>query len=225
MVKGVLYQLSSWERPPTSQLAVEVIIHSSYNKPRKSPCGGSKPQKPLKETLISADKGNRMELIEDLITVLREEIEGLEGLLLLCEKEKESLVAEDVRSLNQENREQEKLISKLRRSELVRGKITKEIGKILGLKEERFTLSELLPHLQEPYSSRLKQMGERLHQSLKKIQSVNRTNALLLANSLKLIQKKVELLTQIGEGSDVLYSQEGRITPKGMKRRIVDRKA
>ena len=166
-----------------------------------------------------------MELIEDLITLLREEIEGLEGLLLLCEKEKESLVAEDVRSLNQENREQEKLISKLRRSELVRGKITEEIGKILGLKEERFTLSELLPHLQDPYSSRLKQMGERLHQSLKKIQSVNRTNALLLANSLKLIQKKVELLTQIGEGSDVLYSQEGRITPKGMKRRIVDRKA
>lgn len=166
-----------------------------------------------------------MELLEELITVLREEIEGLEGLLLLCEKEKESLVAEDVRSLNQENREQEKLISKLRRSELVRGKITEEIGKILGLKEERFTLSELLPHLQDPYSSRLKQMGERLHQSLKKIQSVNRTNALLLANSLKLIQKKVELLTQIGEGSDVLYSQKGRITPKGMKRRIVDRKA
>ncbi len=166
-----------------------------------------------------------MELLEDLITVLREEIEGLEGLLLLCEKEKESLVAEDVRSLNQENREQEKLISKLRRSELVRVKVTKEIGKILGLKEERLTLSELLPHLQEPYSSRLKQLGERLHQSLKKIQAVNRTNALLLANSLRLIQKKVELLTQIGEGSDVLYSQEGRITPKGMTRRIVDRKA
>jgi len=166
-----------------------------------------------------------MELLEDLIAVLREEIEGLEGLLLLCEEEKESLVAEDVRSLNQENREQEKLISQLRRSELVRGKITKEIGQNMGLGEGGFTLSELLSHLQEPYSSRLKQMGERLHRSLKKIQSVNRTNALLLANSLKLIQKKVELLTQIGEGNDVLYSQEGRITPKGMKRRIVDRKA
>ncbi len=166
-----------------------------------------------------------MELLEDLITVLREEIEGLEGLLLLCEKEKESLVAEDVRSLNQENREQEKLISKLRRSELVRVKVTKEIGKILGLEEERFTLSELLPHLQEPYSGKLRRMGDKLNQRLKKIQAVNRTNALLLANSLRLIQKKVELLTQIGEGNDVLYSQEGRITPKGMKRRIVDRKA
>ncbi len=166
-----------------------------------------------------------MKLFKDLVAILTGEIESLNGLLLLCEKEKESLVAEDVRSLNQENREQEELVSKLKDAELARVKTTREIGRALGLGEEGITLSELLPHLKEPYASRLRQMGNKLNQGLRKLQAVNRTNALLLANSLRLIQKKVELLTQIGGGDDSLYSQEGKIAPKGIKRRIVDRKA
>ncbi len=166
-----------------------------------------------------------MGLLEDLTTVLDEEIESLDRLLLLCEREKESLMENDVRSLNRENREQEELISKLQRSEIVRAKITKEVGQTLGLGGEGLTLSKLLPHTKEPYSDRLKQRGDKLHQSLKKIQSLNRTNALLLANSLRLMQKKVELLTQIGEEDDSLYSQKGMISLKGIKRSIVDRKA
>ena len=166
-----------------------------------------------------------MELVEDLVVILREEIESLKSLLLLCERERESLVAEDVRSLNQQNREQEGLISKLRDAELLRVKTTKEIGRALGLGEEGIALSELLPHLKEPYASRLRQMGDELNQGLRRIQAVNRTNALLLANSLRLIQKKVELLTRIGEGDDSLYSPEGKMAPQGIKRRIVDREA
>lgn len=166
-----------------------------------------------------------MKLLDNLTTVLEEEIENLDRLLLLCAKQKESLVKNDVRSLNQENREEEEVLSKLKKSELVRVEITNEICQALSLGGKGLTLSELLPHLEEPYPAKLRQMGDKLHQSLKEIQSVNRTNALLLANSLSLIQKKVELLTQIGEGNDILYSEEGRINLNGIKRRIIDSKA
>ncbi len=166
-----------------------------------------------------------MDPLENLTNLLGEEIERLKGLLLLCEEEKKSLVAEDIHSLNRENRAQEELISRLREVERARVKVTEEIGKSLDLPGEGFSLSELLPHLEEPYSTRLKQMGDRLRQYLERIKSINRTNALLLANSLRIIQKKVSFLTKIGEGDDTLYCQEGRISPRGVKRRIVDRRA
>jgi len=164
------------------------------------------------------------ELITQLIEMINREVESFERMLDLLLSEQDSIVRNDVETLQENLHEQEVLVSDIRSLEQERVKLTKAISHQIGMKPGELTLRKLACRLKGIEATKLQDVGDSLLQLQRKIQTTNRNNQILIEQSLRCIDQTLDIFTG-GKGSPELYVKTGKKAQAPSGRTLLNRKA
>ena len=152
-----------------------------------------------------------MELpISELIEIVENEVCAFQRLLDNMEREQRALVANDVEGLDAMVAEQQSLTEEAGRLEAERSRVVTSLSAVLGEEPDSVTLKRLVEQIQGPQSERLGEMRETLIDLQEKIRRTNRHNLLLIKQSMKYVDKTLQVLTG-GDGSEGVYAQSGKV--------------
>ena len=163
--------------------------------------------------------------IAELIEIVQEEVCTFQRLLDNMEREQRALVSNDVETLDSMVAEQQNLTTQAGRLEAERTKVVNLLSTVLGEEPDSVTLKRLVEQAQGPHSERLSEMRETLIDLQEKIRRTNRHNLLLIKQSMKYVDKTLQILTG-GDGSEGLYAQSGKVenassTNQGLMNQVV----
>lgn len=135
-------------------------------------------------------------LMENLITVLREESSQYGQLLELSMKKTPVIVAGDLESLQHITDEEQDIVAKLNRLDTKRAEVTKDIANVLNRDVTTLKLADIIDMLgQRPVEQ--KQLAE-VHDELKlvveQMARVNRQNQDLIQQSLEMVEFDLNLI-------------------------------
>ena len=85
------------------------------------------------------------------------------------------------------------------------------LGATLAEDADSLTLRRLIERVQGPHAERLKEMREMLIALQQKIQKVNRHNALLIKQSMRYVDRSLQILSGNGSASGGTYAGSGRM--------------
>ena len=151
------------------------------------------------------------ELIVELVDVIRQEVATFQLLLAALEREQESLLRHEVEALGSAADEQQALIEASGRREKQRTRIVGRLSALLPETPDSLTLKRLIEHVQGPHSEQLREMRETLIGLREKIRTANRHNALLIKQSMKYVDKSLQILSGNGANSGGVYIRSGTI--------------
>jgi flagellar biosynthesis/type III secretory pathway chaperone len=148
--------------------------------------------------------------ISELIEIVENEVCAFQRLLDNMEREQRALVANDVEGLDAMVAEQQSLTEEAGRLEAERSRVVTSLSAVLGEEPDSVTLKRLVEQIQGPQSERLGEMRETLIDLQEKIRRTNRHNLLLIKQSMKYVDKTLQVLTG-GDGSEGVYAQSGKV--------------
>lgn len=134
-------------------------------------------------------------LIENLITVLNEENSEYETLLALSMEKTEAIVSGDVNALNDYVTREQVIVERINKLEKKRTEATADVAIVLNRKPEDTTLGYLAEALssRKAESDALKDVHDRLKDTLDKMVRVNESNKMLLQESLEMVDFELNL--------------------------------
>lgn len=135
-------------------------------------------------------------LIDNLIETLIKENEEYETLLELSMEKTGVIVKADHDGLNEIVMKEQKVVERINALEKTRAEVTKDIGIVLNRKVSELTLPKLVEMLanQPRECSMLKEVHDRLKDTLTRMVQVNESNKALLNESLEMLQFEMNLL-------------------------------
>lgn len=165
-------------------------------------------------------------LIMQLVDVIRREVDAFQSLLESLEHERDALVHHEVHALAEASAAQQALTAASAQLEAERVRIVKRLSAVLREDADSLTLKRLIERVGGAHSDRLREMRETLMDLQQKIQKANRHNALLIKQSMKYVDKSLQILTGNGSASGGVYVQSGRLETspspvRGMLNQIV----
>ena len=150
-----------------------------------------------------------MKNIDDLLTILQDELLCYNALLELKEKEHALLVAGESENLMQNTQNMKLIIQQVRSLERNRISLMEDIGTDLDVKESISSLSSLLPLIPQKYRNQLEKVGNQLSKVLEKIKMWNNQNRSCLEQGLDFIANTFRTLLKEASESDN-YTSSGR---------------
>ncbi len=135
-------------------------------------------------------------LIDTLIDTLFKENEEYETLLELSIEKTGVIVKADNDGLNEIVMKEQKIIERINALEKARTEVTKDIGLVLGKNPTELTLSRLIELLakQTRECELLKQVRDKLSDTLGRMVKVNESNKVLLNESMEMLQFEMNIL-------------------------------
>ena len=168
------------------------------------------------DTLTQSPRGE-MEVADvdstmlQLVEIVRKEVETFQSLLDSMNGEQNSLVRQDVEGIQRAVEEQRELAANAGALERARVKLVTELSRELGETASDLTLKRLIDRIEGPQSRQLGEMRDTLISMHEKIQEANRQNALLIKQSMKYVDKTLQILT--GDGLETgVYAQSGKVS-------------
>ena len=167
------------------------------------------------EPQIQSQRGE-MEAVVDstmlqLVEIVKKEVEAFQELLDTMESEQSALVMHDLEGIEAAVARQREIAEEAGALERTRVRLITEISEELGESTSELTLKRLIERIQGPESQRLGEMRETLMGMHEKVQNANRHNALLINQSMKYVDKSLQILT--GEGPQAgVYKQTGKVS-------------
>ena len=149
-------------------------------------------------------------LIFELIEVIQLEVATFQRLLETLEREQQALIHHEVETLKAVVEVQERLMEEAAALEKARDRIVDRLSASLQEDRASLTLKRLVERVQGPHSERLREMRETLIALQEKIQKANRHNALLIKQSMKYVDKSMQILTG-GSSCGGVYVQSGKV--------------
>ncbi len=150
------------------------------------------------------------ELISSLVGVIEKEVENFQRLLETLGREQSALVRHEIGELEAAIGDQQGLAEEAAALEQERIRITQQLSSSLKEDEGSLTMARLIDRLQEPQAECLREMRETLIDLQDKIQNANRRNGLLIKQSMKYVDKSIQILSG-GDPSNRVYEQSGKI--------------
>lgn len=134
-------------------------------------------------------------LIENLITVLQKENSEYETLLELSIAKTDVIVSGDVNALNELVMKEQSIVERIQKLEKKRTEATKDVAIVLNRKPEELTLGVLAELLsgRKAESDALKNIHDKLKNTLGKMADVNESNEALLLESIEMVDFELNL--------------------------------
>lgn len=154
------------------------------------------------------DRQIDIEMLNELEDVLRKEIDLHRRLLSVTREETGLIVNNEVESLLEKTRQMESLVVELRKLEKQRMCLADGLRESLGMEGDP-TLSAITEAVEEPHRSVFAKQFEEINELLQELRSVNRSNAMLIRQSLEYIDFNIKLLAGASD-EPMTYEPEGK---------------
>ena len=149
-------------------------------------------------------------LIVRLIEVTQKEVVTFQRLLEALEREQQALMHQNTDALATAVREQQGLTEAAAGLEKDRVEIVDRLAVALQEDRDALTLKRLVERIQGPQAEQLGEIRGALIDLQIKIQKVNRQNTLLIKQSMKYVDKTLQILSGSGNSGGV-YEQSGKV--------------
>jgi hypothetical protein len=153
-------------------------------------------------------------LFDKLLHLLREEVVLYKSLLLIIEKERETIAKHRVDLLNEICIEKECLILKVRKAEARVIDVLSRIAQVMGVPANRFTLKILSQSVEESYALQFLACRKRLLGLMEHIRTANEKNRQMILHSLGIIKESMSVLKGL-LFPDRVYFSTGRFQERG----------
>lgn len=149
-------------------------------------------------------------LIETLMAILQQEVDVFRRLLEALGREQEGLMRHNIEVLELAVEEQKGITREAAVRERERQSVVHQLAGILQESPEELSLRRLIGRVQEPFRSQLQGFRETLVELQDQIRKANRQNTLLIKQSLKYVDKSLQILAGSGPAAGV-YESSGRV--------------
>lgn len=135
-------------------------------------------------------------LIEELITTLSEEERLYKELIPIAEQKTESIVMNDLQSLNRITEQEQEFVVLISRLEKKRQEVIRNIGIVMNRKVEELNFRSIISMLegQEKEQEELRRLHDRLRLTVERLNSVNERNQMLIKQTLEMIEFDINLV-------------------------------
>ncbi|GAB4317049.1 MAG: hypothetical protein Kow0074_05400 [Candidatus Zixiibacteriota bacterium] len=134
------------------------------------------------------------DIVEQLISVVAEEAEHCERILVLLRQQQDSLVRGDIDSLQNNLREQENSLRRSRELERRRRSLVQQVAEAVDLQEESPSLRALIATLSDDYGRRLSELRISMAAAIERVNKTKEQNRMLIERSLSNINEIIKLL-------------------------------
>ncbi|MFK3936007.1 flagellar protein FlgN [Alkalihalobacillus sp. NPDC078783] len=161
--------------------------------------------------------------IQELANRLQELIELHQQLLLIADKKKESLLKQDIKTLQATVRDESKVIRGIQLSEANRIKAVRSLLLSLQVPPVKDTLSYVLEHVSGEEKIQLTDLTHELADVLSTVKMVNEQNQQLIQDALQYVHVSLDVLTPSAE--DFQYNAKHQELEKNSSYSLFDSKA
>ena len=162
-------------------------------------------------------------LISRLITILSEEMQMYNELLLVLRQKQSSVIEGKVQELNQAIQKEQALLKRSEAAAKTRAASVQKIGVALGEEEEIRTISQLIELVEATYAERLSDIHVSPKRILQEVRLVNEENRYLLNFSIKFVREAARALIKSSEQFPV-YSAAGKGEEAPGTKRLIEGK-
>ena len=157
--------------------------------------------------------------MEELITTLEKENEIYTKLLPVQEKKKQTIIVNDLKTLQEITNEEQEVIQKIGALERKRQQIITNMGMVLNRAPEKLDLPALIKLLekQPEEQKRLSVVYDSLKKTVKRLVDINNLNKALIEESLEMIEFNINFMqsTQMSPGNNYNKNAIGINMPVG----------
>lgn len=167
---------------------------------------------------------NAREKVDQLISVLEEQIKVYRHLLEVVRKEKEILVSANLDDLNENNRTKEAMLLKIRALESERISSAAEVCTVLRVSVEQPRLLDIAKYLDDGLGDKLRNIHSVLELLLRRVQEYNRGNEILVQSALTNITGAMKAIKGSLEEKPT-YQKKGEVEGHASSGQLVSREA
>lgn len=146
---------------------------------------------------------------QKLLISLEEMTKLYRSLLDVVRKEKDFLIAADIEKLNENNKNKETLIYKIRALDASRERLAKEVGKDLGLPMPNPRLMEIAQKVSSAEAEKLRNVHATLEIIVKRVSDLNKENEQYTQSALKNLNGAMNEIKETLSGKHV-YERKGK---------------
>lgn len=166
-------------------------------------------------------------LIEELIMTLNEEERLYKELIPIAEKKTQIIVENDLQSLTGITEEEQSFVSKIGKLERKRQEVIRNIGIVMNRKESELNFKSIIEMLkgQDKEQEELRELHDRLKQTVERLGIVNERNQALIKQSLEMIEFDINLLQGIRTSPAMgQYNQTSEVDMSSARKSVFDTK-
>ena len=150
-------------------------------------------------------------LMENLLTIMGEQLELYQNLLALAEEKRDAVIGNDIEGLQRITSVEHTLISKNNRLEKKRIIVTEDIANVLGVKAEDLTLSALAEIMRDkPEHEAISTIGGELRTCVEKLRVLNDENKILVESALQYADYMLNVMRGVTAQDENVYNRRGR---------------
>jgi len=162
--------------------------------------------------------------ILELVEIIQLEVGAFEALLETLTREQVGLVTQDIGVVEEAVATQQTLVERARALEAARVKVVERLSEGQEIDPEAVTLRALIERVADPEAQQLREMREQLLALQEDIRRVNQHNSALVKQSMKYVDKSLQILTGSGPSTGV-YGQSGKVDAKSVPRTVMNQVA
>ena len=149
-------------------------------------------------------------LLAQLADAFEEQAEYYEQLLALSEEKKETVIKNEIDSLQKITDLENILISKNSRADKNREQLMSDLASVYGFAREQLSVEKLLSiTTDEPESARIRAAAAGIRKTAEELGAINKQNRTLIENSLDYINFSVNLIKGAMQNEPTFYSASG----------------
>lgn len=157
----------------------------------------------------------------ELVEIIQLEVGAFEALLETLTQEQVALVTQDLSGIEEAVTNQQTLVERARALESARIKVVERLKVSDDKAPESVTLRDLIERIESPQAQKLREMREQLLTIQEEIRRVNQHNSALVKQSMKYVDKSLQILTSAGPSPGV-YGQSGKVATKSVPRAVLN---
>jgi len=161
-------------------------------------------------------------LVTKFVEIMNQEVGCFTKLLDLLMGEQKSLIDNDIDSLQTVLQEQDNLLAQISGLEKKRLEVSTAISQKLKVEKGELTIGRLTRLVKGCQGVELEKLGNTLLELQRRIETANRNNKLLIKQSMRYVDRCLNILTGEAESSKT-YAKTGRITRNRKEPRVMDR--
>ena len=162
--------------------------------------------------------------LEALCYLLDDELERQENILAICRAQVEAARRHDIEVLEARTAALIPLLQEAAQAEVLRSRLLAQIGMQAGLSSRNPSLSELIVTAEEPWTSRLHCLQERLGTTLCETKEAVRDNAGVLRSSLHVISQTLKTLEQCASPGPAYTAAGAEPVGGDLRPTVIDRR-
>lgn len=153
----------------------------------------------------------KLELFKNLDKILEDEAKVYRLLLDCVRKEKELLIESKVSELEENNKQKEILITKIKSLEKERELAALELARATGANTQQPRLLDIATKVEPAQAAKLKATHQTFELLMTQIQEVNDSNALLVDNALRTLDGALGIIRDSVQTNQQTYGQSGEV--------------